>query len=256
MKIRLKRRAAAAALVLFCAGFAGCGGKETSVVKRVIDGDSLELRDGRQVRLIGIDAPEYSTPGADLATNYLEKLVSGRKVDMKRDRRDKDKYGRLLRYVYSGGCFVNEEMVKKGYAQVICFEDAKKHLDELLGIQEIAKSSKTGLWAFGVFETGEETASEVVSWSDAAKYYNKFVAVEGRVVRAYNSGKACFLNFDSDWKNSFSAVIFSKNFKLFPAPPEEIYKGKKVRVTGRIKKFKDSPEILVESPGQISILER
>ena len=70
----------------------------------------------------------------------------------------------------------------------------------------------------------------------------------------YNSGKACFLNFHSDWKKHFTVVIFASDFSKFPSPPEEYYRGKKIQVTGRIKSYHGKPEIIVEDPSQIEVL--
>jgi len=240
--------------ILFLFFCMGCGGSETSGVKEVIDGDSFVLADGRQVRLIGIDAPEYATPGADISRDFLENLIAGRKIVMKRDSRDRDKYGRLLRYVWVEKCFVNGEMVRKGYAQVLCFEDARRHAKEFLELQARAKSAGTGLWAFGVLYSGDGPADKVISWKEAEDYYGRVVTVEGRVVRTHNSGKTCFLNFDRDWENSFSAVIFSRNYGRFQAPPETLYNGKNVKVTGKMKEYKGVPEIVVDFPDQISIV--
>ena len=96
-------------------------------------------------------------------------------------------------------------------------------------------------------------ASKVISWKDAAKHYGEHTTVEGTIVDIYNSGKVAKLNFDPDWKHTFSAVIFAKQFSKFPGSPnpENHYYGKKVRVTGRIKKYKGSPQIILEDPSQI-----
>ncbi len=101
-------------------------------------------------------------------------------------------------------------------------------------------------------ESGEE--STVISWEDAAKHYGEYLTVEGTIVLTYNSGKACFLNFHSDWKKHFTVVIFASDFSKFPSPPEEYYRGKKIQVTGRIKSYHGKPEIIVEDPSQIELL--
>jgi micrococcal nuclease len=79
--------------------------------------------------------------------------------------------------------------------------------------------------------------------------------VEGQVVDTYNSGKTVFLNFDQDFRNTFKAVIFADAWPLFPAPPENYYKNKAVRVTGQIKMYQNAPEIIVDRPDQIEIIE-
>ncbi len=95
----------------------------------------------------------------------------------------------------------------------------------------------------------------VISWQNAADYYGEYVAVEGTVVATYNSGKACFLNFHQDYRRHFSAVIFESSFSLFPLNPERFYQGKKVCVFGYIKEYTGKPEIILNKPEQIKILE-
>jgi endonuclease YncB( thermonuclease family) len=69
----------------------------------VYDGDTLELENGEVVRLIGIDSPEHSDPGGDIARDYLSALVLNRRVILVPGNEERDDYGRLLRYVYVKG---------------------------------------------------------------------------------------------------------------------------------------------------------
>lgn len=95
---------------------------------------------------------------------------------------------------------------------------------------------------------------QVISWQDAAKHYGVYATVEGTIVTTHNSGKACFLNFHPDYKRYFTAVIFASAFSRFPANPENYYYGKRVRVSGYIKEYKEKPEIILNDPSQIEIL--
>src|SRR3989344_6996325 len=90
-------------------------------VTRVIDGDTIEIEGGQKVRYIGIDTPETVDPrslpqcfGKEAASKNRE-LVEGKKVRLEKDILDKDKYGRLLRYVYlpdsNSGIFINDYLV-------------------------------------------------------------------------------------------------------------------------------------------------
>jgi DNA/RNA endonuclease YhcR with UshA esterase domain len=100
-----------------------------------------------------------------------------------------------------------------------------------------------------------ETTNQVVSWKDAHLYYGKTVTIEGEVVAAYNSSKACFLNFHHNWKKYFTGVIFASDFHKFSPPPEVKYKNKTVRITGRVKEYQGKPEIIVDDPSQIEVLD-
>jgi len=94
----------------------------------------------------------------------------------------------------------------------------------------------------------------VIDWHDAARYIGRRCTVEGRIVVTRNTGKACFLNFHENWKKYFTAVIFAKRFPRFPPRPEDVYRGKTVRVTGVIRDYQGKPEIILERPEQIEIV--
>jgi len=96
---------------------------------------------------------------------------------------------------------------------------------------------------------------KIISWEDADKYYGKTMIVEGTIVAANSTGKVCFLNFHKNWKRYFTAVIFASDFHKFPESPKNYYNGKKVRITGLIKKYQGKPEIIIKNPSQIEIIE-
>jgi micrococcal nuclease len=105
------------------------------------------------VRLIGIDTPESVKPGTPVecfareASAFLERLVEGRHVRLELDAEERDRYGRLLAYVYRDGLFVNAELVRRGYAQVATFPPNVRHAGELLRLQRQARATSRGLWS-------------------------------------------------------------------------------------------------------------
>ncbi|MEK6927908.1 MAG: thermonuclease family protein [Nanoarchaeota archaeon] len=102
-------------------------------VVRVIDGDTFVLRDNSTVRLICVDAPELHSQGGEEAKVFLESLILNKEVRLERDVSDKDEYERLLRYVYLGDVFVNEELVKSGNADVWRYGNDTARCDEIEG---------------------------------------------------------------------------------------------------------------------------
>lgn len=91
-------------------------------VTRVIDGDTIELENGKRACYIGIDTPETVDPrepvqcfGTESAKMNKE-LIEGKTVRLEKDVTDRDKYGRLLCYVFLDDLFVNLELVKQGFA--------------------------------------------------------------------------------------------------------------------------------------------
>jgi micrococcal nuclease len=93
----------------------------------------------------------------------------------------------------------------------------------------------------------------MIDWSDADKFYGLCVIVEGIIVKTYNSGIVCFLNFHRNY-DYFTAVIFASDFPEFAMPPEFLYLGRTVQIIGIIQMYKGSPEIIVKTPDQIRVL--
>lgn len=96
---------------------------EYVVVERVIDGDTLELDDGRKVRLLQVDAPEQGECGYERAADYLERTVNV-VVRLERDPEfdNEDKYGRLLRYVHMGDVLINADMHQRNLVDDMFYE--------------------------------------------------------------------------------------------------------------------------------------
>lgn len=137
------------------------------LVKRAVDGDTLELEDGARVRLIGIDTPEMhesrklyrdarrakedATTIQKLgrqAYEFTKKLVEGKRVSLEFDVERQDRYGRLLAYVYlkDGGTFVNAEIVKQGYASLLTIPPDIRYADLFLKLYREARENRRGLW--------------------------------------------------------------------------------------------------------------
>jgi micrococcal nuclease len=127
----------------------------TATVVSVIDGDTIKVQIGgteETVRYIGIDTPEPYRDGEPAcysheATEENKKLVAGKEVTLRSDREDKDKYGRLLRYVYVGDTFVNAELVEDGFAKTLPIKPNTTHATEFLQLQNSAKEEGRGLWS-------------------------------------------------------------------------------------------------------------
>lgn len=134
--------------------------EELYAVERVVDGDTIVVNDSLgesfTVRLIGIDAPETHHPQKPVqcfgeeATVRLTELLDDAQIRLVPDatQADKDKYGRLLRYVYlPDETFVNELLIKEGYAFEYTY-DSHPYLfqDDFMQAQQEAFDSKRGLW--------------------------------------------------------------------------------------------------------------
>ncbi len=122
-------------------------------VARVIDGDTIVLENGERIRYIGIDTPETKHPSKPVeyygkeATEANRKLVEDKTVRLEFDAQERDKYGRLLAYVYVDTIFVNAELVRQGYAKVSTYPPNVKYQDVFLELEHEAREKRRGLWA-------------------------------------------------------------------------------------------------------------
>lgn len=134
-------------------------------VARVADGDTITLESGARVRYIGVDSPEAretvgkSTCWGEEAKALNESLVLGQMVRLVEDRTDKDKYGRLLRYVYvrddqGNEQFVNELLVLQGAARSYPYKPDTAKQELLDRAQNTAIQNSAGLW--GACDVGEQ----------------------------------------------------------------------------------------------------
>jgi micrococcal nuclease len=123
-------------------------------VARVVDGDTIVLRGGEHVRYIGMDTPESVKPGtpvqcyAKAAGRENERLVAGQRVRLRFDAERRDRYGRMLAYVYRArdGLFVNAELVRRGYARVLTIPPDVRHAGLFRQLAARARSARRGLW--------------------------------------------------------------------------------------------------------------
>ena len=133
---------------------------------RVVDGDTIVLENDERVRLTGIDTPEtYKSKklykdaertGQDIetiramgkkATEFVKKLVGGKQVRLEFDVQERDRYGRLLAYIYLlDGTFVNAEIVKQGYASLMTIPPNVKYAELFQKLYQDARENNRGLW--------------------------------------------------------------------------------------------------------------
>jgi micrococcal nuclease len=119
------------------------------VVARLIDGDTFVCADGTRVRLLTVNALERGRGAyADSATRLLGRLMPvGSTVRLDLDVQERDRYGRLLAYVYAGDLFVNRELVRRGMVHVAVYPPNVREVDVLRAAADSARAERLGLWA-------------------------------------------------------------------------------------------------------------
>lgn len=136
------------------------------LVRRVVDGDTVQLENGQRLRLIGIDTPEMHESDKligdsrrtkqDIHTikrlgrkayEFTKNLVESKRVSLEFDVEKYDRYKRLLAYVYlKDGTFVNAKIVEEGYASLMTIPPNVKYADLFLRLYQQARADKKGLW--------------------------------------------------------------------------------------------------------------
>jgi micrococcal nuclease len=145
---------AAVALALGGCGSSSSAGDATAQVRRVVDGDTILLTSGERVRLIGVDTPESVKPGTPVqcyarrASAFTHALLDGARVRLVYGAEKRDRYGRLLAYVYRArdGLFVNAELVRRGYARTLEIAPNTGHARQFAALASGARRDGKGLW--------------------------------------------------------------------------------------------------------------
>ena len=141
-----------------------CGNSTTSknevliTILKVIDGDTVDIDiNGRteRVRLIGVNTPETKHPtkpiecfGPEASAYMTELLPKGTTVRIERDVEARDRYGRMLLYLYrdSDNLFINLDLVSRGYGTPMSIEPNTFHRNDFVQAAALAEVSNVGLW--------------------------------------------------------------------------------------------------------------
>lgn len=159
---------AALALVCLFSGLLQAFQTTFYVVDRVIDGDTVALREIGTVRLIGVDAPEPADQRPDqkaqglAAKEFLKRLLANQMVRVEQEPGKKDKYGRTLAYLYLGdGTHVNAEIIKQGFGHAYTAVPFAQ-LNSFRLFEREARDAGKGLWA-GAAQTSRSVQAPLVA---------------------------------------------------------------------------------------------
>jgi len=151
--------------------------QDVIIVNRVVDGDTIEVKMAEtkeKVRLIGIDTPETVHPEKDEepygkeASDFSKERLKGQEIRLELDVEERDRYGRILAYVWLGDEMFNETLLLEGYARLATFPPNVKYVERFTAAQKEARESKRGLWALELEE--DEISSEGNQEMEQGKY--------------------------------------------------------------------------------------
>ena len=228
----------------------------SGVVSRVVDGDTLVLENGSQVRLVGIQAPKLplgrrnfpTWPLAHEVKAALAALTLKKPLVLTYTGRRIDRHGRLLAHLSDAdGRWIQGVLLARGMARVYTFPDNRARAAEMLSRERQARAARRGIWGHPFYR--------VLTPDRTGRFTNTFQLVEGRVLAAALVRGRGYLNFGPDWKTDFTVTVAPRNMRRFRGRGDAIkaFEGRRVRVRGWIKSF-NGPMIEATHPEQIELI--
>ena len=149
----------------------------TVPVTSVIDGDTIRVKfEGKEerVRFLLIDTPEMNhgndegpQPFGQDATDFVRVMLKGGEVELELDVNERDRYGRILAYLYVDGVNVQEELLRNGLARVAyVFPPNTRYVDEYRAIQQEAQANEMGIWSVENYSQEDGFYPEFVTEND------------------------------------------------------------------------------------------
>lgn len=230
-------------------------------VIEVIDGDTLVLASGQQVRLVGIQAPKLplgrrnftAWPLAPEAKVALEVLTLGREIGLADGGgATSDRHGRKLAHLVTReGLWIQGRLLELGLARVYSFSDNRAAVTQMLAIEQTARASGRGIWDHPFYGMRAAENPDAL-WP----LVDSFQIIEGRVQAVHEAKSATYINFGEDWRSDFSLRIASADRSLFRDAGTELagLTGKRVRVRGWLGAY-NGPSLKVDHPEQLEILD-
>lgn len=228
------------------------------LVVSVVDGDTVVLEDGREVRLTGIQAPKLPLgrpdfpiwPLAENAKRAMETLATAQTLDLRVDGNDQDRYRRVLAHlVRPDGVWLQGQMIEMGLARVYTFSDNRRLADALLRLEHDARQARKGIWALPYYAIRSSDPDKL------SRDFGTFQVVEGKVLNVARVRNRTYVNFGDDYRTDFTLSIDRSARPLFDEASLDLssLEGRVIRVRGWVKDF-NGPLIDITHPEQIEIL--
>ncbi len=237
----------------------GCNQQQEEVyIERVIDGDTVKTAAGDSIRLLGVDTPEIDWENnsfefyAEEARDFSAEKLLGKNVVLEYDNEREDHYGRTLAYIFQDGENFNQKLLENGYANLMIVEPNDQYEAEFKKAVQKARKSRLGIWS-QILELEKELP--IISYQEAAFFIGERVIIEGEIVNTAATNSVNYLNFSNDYQNTLSIIIFNQNLNKFDYQPAEYILDKKIKVLGEIEIYQGSPQIVVDDPHNILIID-
>lgn len=226
-------------------------------VQAVIDGRTIRLDDGREVRLAGIEVPA-TRAGSEADTHAvaaLAALVEGNEIVLKHLNPATDRYGRVVAWAFrrtgTGEEQIAAVLVAGGHAQAAIPPGERACMVELMAAERAARGAKLGLWGDPRY-----VSKRAQNPGEIAAARGRFSLVEGLVLSVRDSGGVIYVNFGRRWTEDFTVTISKRNERLFVErglAPKSL-QGRRVRVRGVVEE-RGGPWIEAVRPEQIELVD-
>ena len=242
-----------ATLLLSILWLAAPSAAEPVSISRVLDGDSLVLTDGREVRLIGINAPEFTKdsntrhPLAIEARAALAALIAGRPVTLVHEAQRHDRYNRELAHIYlANGDFVGERLLEMGMAWLVAVPPNIARLPALKRAEETARRARRGVWSEPHYQP---MPAPRISADETG-----FRFVSGRITSVGEGAQAFYLDLDGPvtlriardhWDSYFVGALGEVR------QPREL-RGRSVIARGWLSRYKDTLRMRIAHPAMLT----
>jgi len=203
-------------------------------VSKVIDGDTIDLKNNMRLRLIGINTPEKDMYFFEEAKVFMEILVLGKQVKLERDVTNKDMYGRYLRYVYLPDILVNLEMIKSGFANAYTYPPDVKYTDKFIEAERRARVNEAGLWQKSPTEILEVVLKYDAEGKDTENLNGEWVEIKNTGLKALNLKNWIF-------KDSGTNIYKFDNYLLESGKTVFLYSGPGTDTAGKLYWNSSSP---------------
>lgn len=221
---------------------------ETVTASEAIDGDTIRLANGKELRLMGLLAPKDDEPLADAAKKTLDRLVRGKKLVLAAEA-PPDRYGRRRALVALQGsdAWLQAEMLIRGLARVATQPDSAAAASQMLALEQSAREQHQGLWADKRYQV--RAAGQFIP-------AGRFEIVEGQLLAVGRGTGKSYLNFGPDWKTDFTITVDTEANKRLRQAKIALKKleGQKLRVRGFVL-LTNGPMIELSHPEQLELLD-
>ncbi|MFN4089095.1 MAG: thermonuclease family protein, partial [Alphaproteobacteria bacterium] len=240
----------------------------TATVVETVDGDTVVLDDGSEVRLVGLQAPKLplgrrnfpTWPLAAESRALLAEMVDGRRVQLRFGGARMDRHGRHLAHLFldegavgegaagEDSAWVQGAMLRAGMARVYSFADNRARVPEMLALEAEARAAGRGIWALRFYAVRPHDRLD--------RDIGTFQLIEGRVLNASVVRGRGFLNFGEGWRTDFTITLPPDTVRLFRREGLDVrdYADRTVRVRGWLR-TRDGPQVEVTHPEQIEVLD-